>query len=68
MTHPDHGTAERVPITVELDDGTIERIADAVDEADADHRLAVADRILDYVELDITAVDSEGTEVADLVA
>jgi hypothetical protein len=68
MNQSDHGTAERVPITIELDDDTIERIADAVDAADDDHRLAVADRILDHVELDVTAVDSDGTEVADIVA
>ena len=67
MTQPDHGTAERVPITIELDDDTIERISDAVDAADADHRLAVADRILDHVELDIPAVASEGTPIADIV-
>ena len=67
MTQSDHGMAERVPITIELDDDTIDRIADVVDAADDDHRLAVADRILDNVDLDVTAVDRDGTEVADIV-
>jgi hypothetical protein len=67
MNQSDHDTTEHVPITIELDDDTIERIADAVNAADDDHRLAVADRILDHVELDVTAVDSDGTEVADIV-
>jgi len=69
MTREYQDETETVAVTIELDDETINRIADAVDAGDPeDNPLYVADRIHDNVDLDITAVDDEGRPVADLVA
>jgi hypothetical protein len=69
MADPERNTTQTVSVTVELNDGTIEQIRDAVDAGDpADSRVHLDDMIHHHIDLDITAVDSDGHQVKKLIA